>query len=125
MIKRAITLAEQSTDFQHRVGCVITDKKGKVISTGFNKRKSHPLQAKHAQHINEGAIFLHAEIDALVRCRKQPYAIYVGRLTKGGNPGLAKPCPICMGAIMNAGVREVYYTTNDGAIEGFLVEDHK
>jgi deoxycytidylate deaminase len=122
MISQALDVASRSTDFQQRIGCVITDKKGKVISTGFNKRKSHPLQAKHAQHINEDAIYLHAEIDALVRCRKKPHSVYVGRLTRDGSLALAKPCPICMGAIVEAGVKEVYYTTNEGNIEGFLVK---
>lgn len=117
MIEQAIQLAHESTDFQHRIGCVVLDKKGRVISSGYNMRKTHPLQYKHARHYNEEAIFLHAEIAALVKCRREPHAILVGRILRSGDVALAKPCPICMSAIEEAGIKEIQYTTNDGTVE--------
>lgn len=122
MIEQALNVARESTDFRERIGAVVVDKKGRVLSTGYNIRKTHPFQYKFAQHINEEAIYLHAETAALVKCRKKPHAIYVGRLKKDDSTGLAKPCPICMGAIVESGIKEVYYTNDDGKIEGFLVQ---
>ena len=121
MLEQILSVARESTDFAQRVGCVALDKRGRIVSTGFNKRKTHPLQYKHAMHHNEEAIYLHAEIAALVKSRQQVHTLYVGRLTKAGRVGLAKPCPICMGAIIEAGVREVHYTTDDGEMETMLL----
>lgn len=113
-ISKALELAKEVKGFHHRLGCVITDKKGKIISTGYNKRKTHPLQVKHSNRHGKKKYFLHAEIAALVKCRKQPHTLYVARLTKGDKIGMAKPCPICMDAIIEAGVKVIVYTNNKG-----------
>jgi len=116
MIDEAIKIAKKSKSESHRVGCVITNKKGKIISIGFNSEtKTHPEQAKFALMNGEiNKIFLHAEIHALVRCRDNPYTIHVARLTKGGNVGIAKPCPICQLAIKKAKIKKVIYTNKKG-----------
>jgi deoxycytidylate deaminase len=73
--------------------------------------KTHPVQAKYAKRVGaHEAIYLHAEISALVRCRHKPHAIYIARVLRNGDVGYAKPCPICELAIKEAGIREVHYT---------------
>ena len=111
----ARTIAENNAkDFQHRIGCVVVDKKNRVISIGFNKRKTHPVQGQLAsKYGKKGQIFLHAEIDALVKTRKKPHKIYVARVKRNGKDGLAKPCPICQAAIESAGIKKVFYTEDE------------
>ncbi len=97
----------------------VTDCKGNIISMGTNSYcKTHPTQAKYAQKIGKvDAIYLHAEIDALVKCHKKPYAVFVVRFNKRGQPMMAKPCPICRLAMKEAGVKKVVYTTHDGSMK--------
>ncbi len=121
MIEVAAALAKTSTDFQHRLGAVITNKKGTIISSGINVRKTHPLQARHARFINPDACFLHAEVSALVKCREVPHTLYVARILKNGDTALAKPCEICELAIKEAGVKHVVYTVGSG----FLFDSYK
>ena len=81
---------------------IIYDKRGRVLSIGKNSYvKTHPVQAKFANECGDvHKMFLHAEIDAIIRCRdiSKAHRIFVSRPTKTGY-GLAKPCPICMHAI--------------------------
>lgn len=114
MFDQVTKAAAQCTDYHHRLGALCLDRKGKVISAGHNKRKTHPLQARHAKRQSENEkIYLHAEIAALVKCREQPHTVVVCRLRKHGI-GLAKPCPICIEAMYEAGVQVVKYSTNEG-----------
>ena len=115
MIEYAIEAAKQSSSESHRVGCIITDRKGNIISSGFNNEtKSHPMQLKFASLVGmPEKMFLHAEIHALVRCNGTPHTIYVARITKGDNIGMAKPCPICELAIKESGATKVVYTYVD------------
>lgn len=123
MIEEAIKMAEKSESVSHKVGCVITDKKGNIISTGFNNEtKTHPVQAEFAQRVGyPEKLYLHAEIHALVKCKDEPHTIYVARLTKGNNIGLAKPCPVCELAIKESGAKVVYYTCDEGKVDSYGV----
>jgi len=57
-------------------------------------------------------IFLHAEMDAIIRCRdlSRAHRILVTRITRKGKPGNAKPCPVCQSAIQEAGINQVEWT---------------
>jgi deoxycytidylate deaminase len=94
----------------------ILDKRGRVLSIGNNSYdKTHPLQIRHAlQHGRPEAVFMHAEIQAIVRCKDLSKAkkIIVSRVDKEGNPKNAKPCLICESAIREAGIEIVEYTTD-------------
>lgn len=114
-LKLAAREALQSEYKNHKVGCIITDRKGTVISTGFNKKwHSHPKQKEYEKKAGiHKRSFIHAEIHALVRAarsNKIPYAIYVARVTGGGNIGLSRPCAVCTLAIKEAGIKEVKFT---------------
>ena len=45
--------------------------------------------------------------------RHKAYAITVYRFHEDGRPALAKPCPICQSMIDAAGIKHVYYTTDE------------
>lgn len=93
---------------------VIYDKRGRVLSIGKNQYlKTHPLQARYAHETGmHEKQFLHAEIHAIVRCRKlaKAHRILVSRWDKRGQPMLAKPCVICQSAIRAAGIKIVEHT---------------
>lgn len=108
---------------RHHIAAVISDAAGNIISRGANSyTKTHPTQAEYAgRNGKDDAIYLHAEIAALVRCRKDPHTIYVARYNRQGEELLAKPCPICQMAMREAGVKKVVYTTSNGEIAEFEI----
>ena len=109
----ALTIEEaRKSRMRHRVGAVVVNKKGKVVSSASNVMKSHPVQAMYAKKVNkEESIYLHAEIAAMLRCyREDAHSIYVARLLRTGDLGLAKPCSICTQMILDMDISEVYYT---------------
>ncbi len=93
---------------------IIYDKRGRVLSVGKNSYvKTHPLQARHAMKVGlPEKVFLHAEIDAIIRCTdlSRAHRMFVSRITPGGNVGLAKPCKVCQSAIDAAGIKIVEHT---------------
>jgi deoxycytidylate deaminase len=118
-------LAKLSTSLEKVAGarissCVVL--KNNILSFGFNKRKSHPFQAKFGK--NEECIFLHAEIDAIKNALKctsvedlQRSTLYIYRSKKVNGVetnGLAKPCVGCMRAIVSFNIKNVVYSTDDG-----------
>lgn len=42
--------------------------------------------------------------------------LYICRIRKDQSFGIARPCPSCMNAIKDLGIRYIYYTTNDGYV---------
>lgn len=96
------------------LSAVIYDKRGRVISVGFNSYvKTHPVQAEHAKRVGlPEKQYLHAEIHAIVRCKdlSRAHKIFVSRWDKNGRPMFAKPCPVCMSAIEAAGIEVVEHT---------------
>ncbi|MCA2973846.1 MAG: hypothetical protein IM337_07500 [Microcystis sp. M110S1] len=93
----------------------------RLVSYGFNSRKTHPLQYKYSK--NSQAICIHAEIDAIRNALRivpesllSSATMYIAR-AKSPAPrkpkslmGLAKPCSGCARAIAAFGISNVYYT---------------
>lgn len=98
----------------HVVTALIYDRKGRVLSVGQNSYlKTHPLQARHAKVTgNPEKQYLHAEVHAITRCRDlhRAHKIFIARYNKQGEPVLAKPCPVCMSAIRESGIRHIQHT---------------
>lgn len=99
---------------KHSITALIYDKHSRVISIGKNSYiKTHPLQAFYAEKVGlSQRIYLHAEIDAIIRCKdlSKAHRIMVTRINKSGNFALAKPCPICVEALRNTQIKQVDYT---------------
>lgn len=102
-----------------RICAAVVYKHREVISVGYPRRKSHPVQKTFGR--NEYSIFLHAEIDALLRAKKlvrmdNNYAIYVARVKHKGAQdsdfieGNAKPCEGCMQFINKCGINTLIYS---------------
>lgn len=88
------------------------DKKGNLLSVGRNSyTKTHPLQAKYGRLSGRpNAIYLHAELSALVRARGEVHKLVVVRYGANGRPLLAKPCKACQLAIKDWEVKHVEHT---------------
>lgn len=131
MFHQAHIEAEKSDYNRFKVGCVVTYKHT-VIGRGCNAKKSHPLQKeynrKYRKFNNEkGQCIIdsvHAEISALTSI---PYTtgieidwskvkVFVYRICPGKKRGYgnAKPCAACMNAIRDLGIRNVYYSDENG-----------
>lgn len=97
---------------QQYVEATIYNARGHIIARATNSYvKTHPKQAKFAKLANNPkAIFLHAEIAAIVKCRQKPHRISVVRYKKDGTTGSAEPCDICKLAIKEAGIKFVEYS---------------
>ena len=122
--------AEHSDFKGFHIGCVIVYR-GKVISSACNSNKTHPIQRKYNRKYrdfkkSDKPILdkLHGEMAALIQIPKciennidySRCKVYVYRISHGKRlrQGLARPCPSCLEALRDKGVRKIYYTTDDG-----------
>lgn len=103
------------------VGC-ISVYQGQVIGLGCNCNKTHPMQKFYNRYREQSESMLpklHAEISCLNQIKNldinfSKVKLYIYRIRKDQPFGLARPCPSCMAAIKDLGIKEIYYTANDG-----------
>lgn len=103
------------------IGCVAVYQ-NQIIGLGFNTNKTHPMQKKYNKFRNPDETLLpklHAEINCINQIRNldinfAKVKLYIYRIRKDQPFGISRPCPSCMAAIKDLGIREIYYTTNDG-----------
>lgn len=89
--------------------------RGKIISVGYNKLKSHPIMLKYHK---SGQVYLHAEIDAIIRAINKfdidilPHCeLFCLRIkAKQGVVANSKPCCGCANLIKSFGITKVYWT---------------
>jgi deoxycytidylate deaminase len=114
--KKAIELSLLGEHKLHRVGAVIAKRK-RQLAHGWNRSKTHP-KSTHPWR------YLHAEMDAILRCNEslQGAEIFVARLGKVGDLRAARPCPACMDMIKQAGIVRVHYT-DDGNWHTFELDN--
>lgn len=103
------------------VGCIAIYQ-GQVIALGCNSNKTHPRQKyynKYREESDDMLPKLHAEINCInqLKSRNVDFSkvkLYVYRIGNDRDFRIARPCPSCMAAIKDLGIKEIYYTTNDG-----------
>ena len=103
------------------IGCVAVYQ-GQVIGFGCNTNKTHPTQKFYNKYRNPSDCMLpklHAEISCINQIKHlditfSKVKLYIYRIRKDRPFGLSRPCPFCMAAINGLGIRDIYYTTNDG-----------
>ena len=112
----ARTVSKKSNSYP-KMGCVIVQK-NKVISLGFNNReKTHP-KCKTRDHK------IHAELHALIGESADSLKgahVYVYREYANGDLAMAKPCEFCHAALVEAGVKMVFFTTY-GGYDNYLIK---
>lgn len=111
LANRALELAkakERNVMFQL---CAIVVSGKTIVSVGFNTPKTHTISRRTTMQQ------LHAEMSAIIQV---PYRnldgcdLIVVRATRGGKPGMSKPCRYCEEIISKCGARRVLYTTGNG-----------
>ena len=119
--QKAHQIATISDYKKQHVGCVAVYQ-GQVIGLGCNCNKTHPAQKFYNKYRNPSDSLLpklHAEISCLNQIKHlninfTKVKLYIYRIRKDQPYGLSRPCPSCMAAIKDLGIRDIYYTTNDG-----------
>ncbi len=114
LANRALELARnKERDVMFQLCAIVVFGKS-IISVGFNTPKTHTIS------IDTNMQQLHAEMSAIIQV---PYRdlngcdLIVARATRGGKPGMAKPCRHCEALISKCNPRRVYYTTGNGSWE--------
>ena len=116
------------SDFAHiHVGCIAVYHNN-IIGIGCNTNKTHPAQKYYnrfrenpKQGNNHFIHKLHAEINCINSIKNldiqfSKVKLYIYRIRSDQPFGLARPCPSCMAAIKDLGIRNIYYTTNEGFV---------
>ena len=119
--QKARQIADISDYSRIHIGCIAVYQ-GQVIGLGFNTNKTHPVQ-KFYNRYREPSDYILPKLHAEISCINQikhldinfsKVRLYIYRIRKDQPFGLSRPCPSCIAAIKDLGIRDVYYTTNDG-----------
>ena len=121
----AAKIAMDSKFDVYHLGCVAV-LKNRIIASSPNKLKTHPLQKMYDSYREfncrselKNMHSLHAEIACLNSLRYQninykDIELYIVRIRRDGNFGLARPCVACSQYIKNLGIHKIFYSTNHG-----------
>lgn len=111
MLAVACVLAARSTCARRAVGCVLTDKRGRIISTGYNgvaRYEPHCLTEKKCAAFNapsgtnlDACAAIHAEQNAIVTLR-DPDAVETCYVT-------TSPCTSCVKLLMNTACQRIVF----------------
>lgn len=109
--------------YKTHIGCVAVYQ-GMIIGIGCNCNKTHPTQKFYNKYRKQSNIMLpklHAEISCINSIKHldinfSKVKLYIYRIRKDQPFGLSRPCPSCMAAIKDLGIRDIYYTSNDGYV---------
>ncbi|EKD89679.1 MAG: hypothetical protein ACD_33C00008G0005 [uncultured bacterium] len=120
----------------HSLIAIIRDKKGNILSIGKNLHlinnklsyKSHPYMRQLAFKENgedSKKIFLHAEIDAILKCDNinKAYEIQVFRYNKKEDFLCSKPCDICLSGIKKTNIKLVTFVDSDKHLVTVNIEE--
>lgn len=94
----ALALAARASCQVRQVGCVIVDKDGQIVSTGYNGRARGVVNCEEAP-CQTGCEGVHAEINALLRAGNQSHAMYL----------TCAPCWHCTKALINSNLKQINY----------------
>jgi deoxycytidylate deaminase len=108
-----------------RLGCVIVCK-NKTVSVGWNSQnKTSPTQKSYNRlrgydpDATNDRSTLHAEMSAMLRARNSDIdwsktSLFVYRIKRDGSRAMSRPCEACMGYAKTLGIKNFYYSTDDG-----------
>jgi deoxycytidylate deaminase len=108
------------------VGCIAVYE-NQIIGVGCNSNKTHPKQKYYNKyrHLSfdrcEPMPKIHAEMMCLNSISKldvdfSKVTLFVYRQLKMTPYGMARPCQACMNAIKDLGIKNIFYTSNDGYV---------
>lgn len=123
--EKARKISFNSDNTKAKVGSIIVYK-NKIISIGWNfENKTNPVQEEYNKlrnykvDVKSTKSALHAEFSAMLKIKYMDIDfskinMFVYREKKDGTIGYARPCEACMGLAKKLGIKNIYYTTNDG-----------
>ena len=120
---KARQAAMVSDYYKTHIGCVAVYQ-GTIIGIGCNCNRTHPTQKFYNKYRKQSDMMLpklHAEISCINSIKHldinfSKVKLYIYRIRKDQPYGLSHPWPSCMAAIKDLGIRDIYYTTNDGYV---------
>ena len=128
-INRYLDMAKEAStqsDFnKHHLGAVAIYH-GSLLAIGCNSCKTSPVQKRYnrareyqVEANYKNANCTHAEVSCLTKLRYldidfSKVTLYVYREHKNGVKALARPCPACQKMIKDMGIKEVWFTTENG-----------
>lgn len=120
---KARQVAMISDYYKTHVGCVAVYQ-GQIIGIGCNCNKTHPVQKfynKYRETSDTMLPKLHAEINCInsidhLDINFAKVKLYIYRIRNDQPFGMSYPCPSCFAAIKDLGIKDIYYTSNDGYI---------
>lgn len=128
MAKNVSKLSDYTKKNIH-IGSVIVYK-NKIIGSGYNTSKTNPIQLHYnkirERENNTNRVYeadshlpcVHSEMMALISTKDldidwSKANIFVYRESKG-KTRMCRPCPSCMKALKDRGIKHIYYTTENG-----------
>jgi len=123
-LKVAQDMAAHSNYGKIKHGAVLF-KGGSIIRTAFNKDKFSAFGDRFRQQ-GCGHATHHAELGCVLgicKAKTSGASIFVVRVNRQGELRLSKPCPMCHEVLKFTGVKKVYYSTNDGSIEMYKLQN--
>ena len=108
VLAHAMDVAERSPLVRFHTGCVIVDKKGRIIATGWSHRSETRMAST--------PFSIHAEHHALRRAGVDVSGgtAVIATKSRKGNWTNSKPCPECARLLRAAGIENVIHTTSEG-----------
>jgi dCMP deaminase len=111
MLQIAVVLSQRGTCLKKKVGCVIVDSKGNILSTGYN---GQPRGMPHCDSYSPCLAYIdttlscnaiHAEMNAIAKCADvdKIHTVYITEA----------PCLKCRLAIQNTGAKQVLWLAGD------------
>ena len=98
----ARTIAQRSVDPKCQVGCaIVSDNNTQVFAVGYNGDHAGGPNKRDSLEVGRAG-FIHAEINALIKCDYNSTKTKIMYVT-------LSPCRMCAKAIVNAGISEVVY----------------
>jgi dCMP deaminase len=104
----AMAVVKRSTCIDKNVGCVIVNKTGHILATGYNGVSAGKVHCcdtgiclQKQANSKFACVAVHAEINALIQCQNilDIYAVYC----------TLEPCAPCIRAIMNTSAKYIYF----------------
>ena len=125
ILNQAVAVA-MASNAPKKMGAVLLDRRNRIISSGANSYETTHTQQFYASvmaankynqpHLKK-KIYLHCEVNCILKARKPGHKLVICRVGGHGGTELRTsfPCPICLLYITEncPSIKEVHWSTND------------
>ena len=120
LLQKAINVAHYMCPINREMRCshiAFLIQNNRICHVGWNRRRTHPIIQNHPYH--PGNVFLHAEIDTILRSQKDDlydYKMLVLRVNRENQLCNSKPCPGCQSLMRQFNISEIWYSNSEGEV---------